>query len=41
MTPLSSDGSRDSQAGGWSVWKEANSRATFSEDAQISVRIPL
>jgi hypothetical protein len=28
-SPLRSDGSRDSEAGGWSVWTEADSRATF------------
>ncbi len=34
LSPLGWDGSLDSQAGGWSVWTEADSRAAFSKDAQ-------
>jgi hypothetical protein len=36
-SPLRSEGLCDSQAGGWSVTAEANSRATFTEDAQMRV----
>jgi hypothetical protein len=35
-SPLRSEGSCHSQAGGWSMSMEANSRATFFEDAQMT-----